>query len=271
MRKRLTHFLKKFPRLYSLVAKVYGYGASRSRYLRERFWGTKITEKEWATRHLRKGNDWNDMKHLGDNDEWVKSYRDSQDHSHRHFLLENIAKFSPFYSILEIGCNCGPNLYLLARKFPDAEIVGIDINPRAVQKGNEWFAQEGIKNVRLLVGKADELGRFDDKTFDIVFTDAVLIYIGPDKIKEVIKGMLRITRKALILFEWHSFSCASNPRGVYVGHWLRDYVALLREFVAEESIHTIKMPEGLWADKSWQKYGGVVEVNLDTQGAKQRR
>jgi ubiquinone/menaquinone biosynthesis C-methylase UbiE len=169
---------------------------------------------------------------------------------------------------LEIGCNCGPNLYLLARRFPDVEIVGIDINPAAVQKGNDWFTQEGIKNVKLLLGKADELGQFKDKSFDIVFTDAVLIYIGPDKIKEVIKGMLGITRKALILFEWHSFGCASHPLGVHVGHWMRDYVSLLKEFVPQENIYVIKMPEELWADKYWQKYGGVVEVDLENQRRK---
>jgi ubiquinone/menaquinone biosynthesis C-methylase UbiE len=262
MRKRLTHLLEKFPRLYSLVAKVYGYGASRSRYLRERLLGTRITEKEWATRHLRSGNDWNNTKHIGESDEWVKCYWDSRDHGHRSFLLEHISKFSAISSILEIGCNCGPNLYLVARKFPEARIVGIDINPEVVQRGNEWLAQEGIKNVKLLVGKADELGQFDDKTFDIVFTDAVLIYIAPDKIKEVMKSMLRITRKALILFEWHSFGCKSNPSGVYVGHWMRDYAALLKEFVPEENIHITKMPEELWPDKYWQKYGAVIEVTV---------
>jgi ubiquinone/menaquinone biosynthesis C-methylase UbiE len=260
MRKRLTPLLKKFPWLYALVAKIYSYGASKFRYLEERLLGTRITEKEWATRHLRRGNDWNDTKHLGDNDEWVKSYWDSRDHSHRPFLLEHISKFSPISSILEIGCNCGPNLYLLARKFPEAQLVGIDINAAAVQKGNEWFAQEGIKNVKLLVGKADELGRFEDKTFDIVFTDAVLIYIAPDKIKEVIKGMLRIASKAVILLEWHSFGHTSNPLGVHVGHWMRDYVALFKEFVPEENIHITKMPEELWPDKYWQKYGAVIEV-----------
>jgi len=265
MRERLKHILKNFPRLYSLVAKIYSYGASKFRYLEERLLGTRITEKEWATRHLRRGNDWNDTKHLGDNDEWVKSYWDSRDHSHRPFLLEHISKFSPVSSILEIGCNCGPNLYVLAKKFPDVKIVGIDINPAAVQKGNEWFTQEGIKNVRLLVGMADQLGQFEDKSFDIVFTDAVLIYIGPDKIKEVIKGMLRISSKALILLEWHSFDRASNPLGIHVGHWMRDYVALLNEFVPEETIHISKMPEELWADKCWQKYGGFIGVTLNNQ------
>ena len=265
MRKRLTHLLKKFPRLYSLVAKIYSLGASKFRYLEERLLGTRITEKEWATRHLRRGNDWNDTKHLGDNDEWVKSYWDSRDHGHRPFLLEHISKFSAISSILEIGCNCGPNLYLLARKFPEAQLVGIDINPAAVQKGNEWFAQEGIKNVKLLVGKADELEKFEDKSFDIVFTDAVLIYIGPDKIIEVMKGMLRIASKAVILLEWHSFDHASNPLGVHVGHWMRDYIALLQKFVPEKTIRVIKMPEQFWSDKYWQKYGAVIEVTVEDQ------
>ncbi len=56
-----------------------------------------------------------------------------------------------------------------------AQIRGIDINPMAIQRGNEWLAQEGISNVRLSVGKADELEEFPDKSFDVVFTDAVLI------------------------------------------------------------------------------------------------
>lgn len=271
MRERLKRLLKKSPRLYSFVARIYSFGALKFRYLHERLSGTRLAEREWATRHLRRGSDWNNKKHLGDGGEWIKGYWDSRDHSHRQFLLEHISNFFPVSSILEIGCNCGPNLYLLARKFPHVEIVGIDINPAAVQKGNEWFAQEGIKNVKLLLGKADELGQFKDKSFDIVFTDAVLIYIGPDKIKEVIKGMLRITRKALILFEWHSFGCASHPLGVHVGHWMRDYVSLLKEFVPQESIHVTKMPEELWADKYWQKYGGVLEVDLEDQGRGLRR
>jgi hypothetical protein len=268
MRERLKRLLQKSPRLSSFVAKVYSYSALKLRYMQERLLGTRLAEKEWATRHLRGGSDWNSTQHLGDNDGWLKAYWESRDHSHRQFLLEHITKFSPVSSILEIGCNCGPNLYLLARKFPEAEIVGIDINPAAVQKGNEWFAREGIKNVRLLVGKADDLGQFEDQRFDIVFTDAVLIYIGPDKIKKVIQGALRVTRKALVLFEWHSFGAAANPRGVYVGHWMRDYTALLKESVPEENIHATKMPEELWADRSWQEYGGVVVADLEKQGRK---
>lgn len=243
---------------------------------------TIVTDKEWLTRHLY--------------DEcWIESYWRSRNHPHRSFLVERICKFSPIYGILEIGCACGPNLYHIAKKFPDAEVRGIDINPMAVQKGNEWFKREGISNVKLEVGKAQQLEQFADKSFDVVFTDAVLIYISPDEIKQVIKEMLRIGR-VLVLNEWHTFNKwwplllntyyylklkseeyllsrqrfstlrarALKPKaaslGLFVGHWVRDYKALFEEFVPKEKICITKLPKELWSDRGWQRWGAVIEV-----------
>jgi ubiquinone/menaquinone biosynthesis C-methylase UbiE len=259
----LGHYLERWPGLYRLVVRTYF--ALKPVHLKELIVGTKAREKEWATRHLheaeRRRDDWGEGS-----DDWIKGYWNSQNHSHRPFLIEKISGFSPVSSILEMGCNCGPNLYLLAKKFPDAEITGIDINPLAVQKGNEWLAREGISNVKLLVGKADELEQFRDKSFDVVFTDAVLIYVGPDKIKEVMKGMIRVARRALVLMEWHCFQPQhKDPNGLGVyhqGHWKRDYVALLKQFVRAEQIRVTKIPEDIWPDENWRTVGAIVEVVL---------
>jgi ubiquinone/menaquinone biosynthesis C-methylase UbiE len=261
MKEQLKHLLEKWPALYRFGETSY----YRFRRLKEYLLGTRVSERGWATRHLRKGEKERDDWCKGSND-WIKGYWDSQDHPHRPFLMERISKFSP-NSILEIGCNCGPNLRLLAKKFPDAKIMGIDINPMAVQKGNEWLAQEGITNVKLSVGKADELRQFRDKSFDVVFTDAVLIYIGPDKIKEVIGEMIRITRRAGILVEWHSFeSERKDPKGLgiyYKSLWKRDYVALLKQLVREEQIHVTKITEDIWPEENWKRWGGVIEVIIE--------
>lgn len=243
MKERIKYFLEKWPALYSFVAKGY----ARFRYLEVFLLGTRVKERQWATRHLRKGERRRDDWGKGSND-GIKGYRDSRNHLHRPFLIEAISKFNPS-SILEIGCNCGPNLYLLAKKFPDAEIIGIDINPVAVQKGNEWFAQEGISNIKLLESKADELEQFHDKSFDVVFTWAVLILVRLDKIKEVMKEMIRITRKRLIILEMYGKD-KNKGLGFYHGiYWKRDYVALLRQFIPdfpEDKIHITKFPEDLW-------------------------
>ena len=265
MKEQLKHLLEKMPILYLFVAKVYTYSTLRFRYLKYLLAGTKAIEKEWATRHLREDERERDDWGKG-NDDWINGYRDSLDHPHRSFLIETISRFNPS-SILEIGCNCGPNLYLLAKKFPDAKIIGIDINPMAVQKGNEWLVEEGISNITLLEGKADELGQFQDKSFDVVFTDAVLIYMGPDKIKEAMKEMVRIARHALIFMEWHSFEPDhTDPYGLGVfhsGNWKRDYVALLKQFVPEEDIYVTKITGDIWPDKNWKELGGVIEVIIE--------
>jgi ubiquinone/menaquinone biosynthesis C-methylase UbiE len=226
-----------------------------------------LTDKEWATRHVY-------------DEDWIESYWKSRDHPHRTFLADKIGKFFPIRSVLEIGCASGPNLYNIARKFPDADLRGIDINPMAVQKGNEWFRQESISNVKLEVGRAQELAQFADKSFDVVFTDAVLIYISPDEIEQLVKEILRIGR-AVVLCEWQLFSVwlalllnayyclrlkseafkfKSASHGFFVGHWVRDYRILFKKFVPKENIRIHKLPKEMWDDKGWQTWGVIIEV-----------
>ena len=255
MRNLLRSFIIKYPLLYNIVENCY----SVLRKVKYKFQGTETDEKYWARRHISKKrqNDWNT-----ENDDWIISYWKSIEHPHRQFLIDIIADYKPM-SILEIGCNCGPNLCLLAKKFPDAEITGIDINPAAVKMGKEMLIKENISNVKLLVVKADELKQFKDNSFDVVFTDAVLIYLGPDKIKKVLEEMLRISIKALILFEWQDFKSQSNPLGKFKRHWVRNYFALIKEFIPEEQIKIIKSPKDFWNDKNWQKYGAVIEIMIN--------
>ena len=197
MREKIILFLKRFPAIHRFVKNLYW----KSLGLRARILGTKIEEKKWATRNF----------------EDVKKDFDNLNHPHRQLLIEKVGEFQPCLRILEIGCGYGPNLYLIAKRFPKTEIVGIDINPLSIQEGNKWLTQKNISNVKLLVGKTDYLNQLPDKSFDIVFTDATLMYIGPDKIKKTIQEMIRITRRAIVLFEWH---CENNdPYGLGTYHF----------------------------------------------------
>lgn len=234
-------FITKNPIIYKIARTVYW----KIQELSEKFLGTKVQERNWGKRSGR---------------EWVvKDYWEGRDHPHRQLLMERIAKFAPLSSVLEVGCNCGPNLYLLAKKFPGIKIKGIDINPEAIKIGNELFAQEGIENVELVVGKADDINKFPDKSFDIVLTDAILIYIAPDKIEKVIKEMIRVSKKGIILLEHQDKE--SDGLGDYnLGSWKRNYEKLLKQFSPESQIRLIKIPDKLWPDKNWRKFGYIIEA-----------
>ncbi len=267
IRKSIASRLRSWPWLYQIAARVYS--ALYPVHLLELFAGTRAQERSWAKRHLYGGRDWDNAEDTGKDNEWVTGYWGSRNHPHRAFLLDKIAACAPFSSVLEIGCNCGPNLFLVAKKFPEATIRGIDINPGAVQKGNELLAREGITNVCLSVARADELGQFPDKSFDIVFTNSLLMYIGPDKIKSVIGEMVRITRRALILLERHCFEPDSKGNGLGVYRyraWERDYAALLRQFLPQEPIQVSRIPEEIWPESPrWTEVGAVIEVVMEQQ------
>lgn len=256
MRKGYLKLFKKYPMIYFIAERIFSW-YKRAIYF---FRGSKPEERYWKDRHLkkrpRKKDDWG-----GVDTDWIESYKNSTGHPHRKFLIDRIASYQPS-SVLEIGCNCGPNLFLLSRELPTAELTGVDINSMAVKSGKEWFKQEGIKNVKLFACKADGLERFENKSFDIVFTDAVLIYFGPDKIKNVITEILRISKKVIILFEWNDFVNLNNSQGKFFKHWVRNYNALFREFVDAEKIKTEKIPENIWQDDNWQKHGAIVEIMI---------
>ena len=165
-----------------------------------------------------------------------------------------------------MGCASGPSLYLLAKELPQAQLVGVDINAEAVAYGNVQFRKEGIANVRLVTGRAGELNQFQSGAFDIVFTNALLIYIGPDKIREVVTDLLRLARQALVLVELQRFEAdRKDPLGLGIyheGNWVRDYVKLLKQFVPEDRIRVTRIPEEVWPVMPWNQRGAVIEASL---------
>ncbi len=236
MKEKIKKILEKYPLIYSLAQKILWQISG----LKVKFCGTTFLENYWQRKEF---NDFSGVNH-----------------PHRSFLIEKIANLQPFLNILEIGCGYALNLYLLAKKFPQAKFTGIDINQKAIEAGKKLLKKERIKNVELLVGKADKLNNFPEKNFDVVFTDAVLMYIGPDKIKGIIREILRIAKKGIILVEWHTPNQKKDIYDAHIGVWKRDYVSLLKEFFPKEKIILSKITPEIWPDQNWQKWGYIIEV-----------
>lgn len=235
-------FLRKWPGLYRLL---------QGRYYRFRLalethvLGSRVQEWTWRTRHLYKGSG------------WVREYLCSTAHPHREQVVAAIAAFSPFESILEIGCNAAPNLILLADRFPHTRLMGIDINKQAIKTGEKHLKDLGVENIKLFVGKADQLGWIKDKSIDVVFTDAVLMFVGPDKIYGLLREMERIARKGLIFNEYHSLV---PPAGNYDGgRWVYNYEKLFQESFPSAKWEIRK---SMFTGGGWDKYGAFMEVRL---------
>ena len=159
-----------------------------------------------------------------------------------------------FGSLLELGSSCGNRLAVIAKGRPDARFVGIDINRLAVTCGNRWLFDEGLHNVTLDCGRIEDLSVYPDRSFDVVFSWAALMYVRPARIPDTLKGVLRVSAKAVVLIEMQTASSDENRTGVYYppGNWKRDYVGLLEEAGAAPS-----RVECEWVDESiWSPGGG---------------
>lgn len=211
------------------------------------FFGSKTDELYWKFRHIFDKS-------------WAKSYisDSSVNNSHRVFLINRISNFYPFNSILEFGCASGPNLYLLAKKFPNIKIYGIDISSNAIEEGKEYFENKNIKNVFLSAGRGvDVLKNFKDKSIDLIFTDAVLIYSGINKIEDVIKEISRVASKGIVFLELHH----SLSSSVYKDNWIHNYQILLEKYINKEKIKINRIPKGIW-EGNWADSGHIIEVRF---------
>jgi SAM-dependent methyltransferase len=95
---------------------------------------------------------------------------------HRIQLLQIIEKYYPFETILDVGYGNGTDLDLLQFAYPEIKTQGYD--PGYVQETKLPFP---------------------DKSFDIVFTDGVIMYLE-DK-RALIDELKRIAKRAIILME----------------------------------------------------------------------
>jgi len=214
--------------------------------LANKIFGTKTDEFYWKFRHMfDKG--------------WAENYisEKSIDNPHRKFLIEKILNYFPFENVLEIGCASGPNLYILAKKFPGVKFYGIDISKKAIKTGRDFFKKENMENVFLEIGEAEKLNKFSDKSIDIIFTDAVLIYLGMDKINLAIKEMLRVAKKAIILHEQHNELSPS----IYQDRWIHNYKNLFGKFIPKEKIRIDKISKKL-SKEGWGELDYIIEVKL---------
>ena len=178
---------------------------------------------------------------------WVEEYWGSINHSHRHLILKAIRRIGCFDSLLEMGSNCGCNIAYLKEKLPDsrAKFLGVDINIDALFTG-----MERMPDVRFLRCPLLDLDFIKDDSFDIVLSDAVLLYVEDGK--KIIDIMAKIAKKGIILAEWKA-----EGEQILHGHYARDYAKLLKEQGKFQKVEEKKITEEFWPNATWAELGYI--------------
>jgi 2-polyprenyl-3-methyl-5-hydroxy-6-metoxy-1,4-benzoquinol methylase len=102
-------------------------------------------------------------------------------------------------SILEVGCGGCYLLKNLSIILPEADIHGIDISKKQIDFGI-WFSKlppKMIENVSIM----DITNQTPDRTFDFVYTQAVIMHMSTDRSILALKNIKKISNKYVLLIE----------------------------------------------------------------------
>ncbi len=99
--------------------------------------------------------------------------------------------------ILELGCAMGGNIIPLALRFPDAQVVGVDLSPRQIERARADAAHFDVPNLRL---EAMSIADVDESfgVFDYIICHGVFSWVPP----EIQRRIFEISKRQL------------SPRGV---------------------------------------------------------
>lgn len=91
---------------------------------------------------------------------------------------------------LEVGCNKGHNIEAISLG-ADIDVIGIEINAHLCTRPD------------IIHGSAYELP-WCENVFDLVFTAGVLIHIPPDRLRDAMTEMRRVSSKYVMMIEYFS-------------------------------------------------------------------
>jgi pseudaminic acid biosynthesis-associated methylase len=123
------------------------------------------------------------------------------------------------HSVLELGANIGLNLKALRTLLPEADLVAVEINSKAV----EHLKQDG--NIQIY--HQSILTFTPTASYDFVLVKGVLIHLNPDYLAQVYELLFQASARYICIAEYY------NPTPVEVSYRRHEGKLFKRDFAGE--------------------------------------
>jgi len=154
-------------------------------------------------------------------------------------LIEQAA-IRPGHRVLEIGCGTGSVLVLVKRRHPDAEVVGLDPDPKALARARRKAARASV-SVALDQGFSGDM-HYPDRSFDRVLSSFMFHHL--DKVeKERTLGEVRRVLKPGGVFHMVDFAGGDARSGGLLARMLHSHHRLADN--DEDRVLTLMRQAGL--------------------------
>ncbi len=117
-------------------------------------------------------------------------------------LYNTIYKLGP-KTIYEVGCGSGQHLANMQKILPDTVVSGCDINSEQTKFGRDVLKIDAkiYDNVKTLDFAWTTVPKTLGQTYDVVYSQAVLMHLSHSNALACLKNMLKISNKHVILIE----------------------------------------------------------------------
>lgn len=105
-------------------------------------------------------------------------------------------------SILDVGCGGGLFTIRLAKHFPSAQVLGIDLSTKAIEIANSHLRKQKIINVKFNTPATPQLD-FSPGSFDIVTATLVCHHLPDEELIDFLKRAYQISNHAVIINDLH--------------------------------------------------------------------
>lgn len=164
---------------------------------------------------------------------YVMGVADPAHYLHHRILRACLDTASPLEPrrILDAGSGPGDHSFYLARRFPNAQVLGIDVDSRRVESSREAARELGLSNVWFDVADcASASAAWCREPFDLIISIDVLEHI-PDQERALSNLVAMLSPGGVMIVHIPT----SRPRPVPFGRWLTGFHAWAEEeHVAEE-------------------------------------
>lgn len=182
--------------------------------------------------HTEKAALWNVWAKAPKDYDWLDAYWKSRDGVDRQQVIDHLP---PFWSLLELGCNCGPMLAAVHARKPGVKLGGVDISEEAVQECQERVPSALVTYADLMDWLPDQ----PDQSWDVVLTYFTLAYMEPTDLIGVVEEMLRVGRYIAIAeptATHRMYAQETKKQEAHMSFWVHNYPGLCADLGVEPQV-----------------------------------
>ena len=167
--------------------------------------------------------------------------------------LKNLHKIPKPNSILDLGCGGGYFTIKLAKQFPKAQVVGIDISHEAIIFAQKKLQNANVGNVVFEVPSSNQLS-YSPNSFDLVTSTLVCHHLTDDQLIDFLKKAYRMAAKTIIINDLHRHWLA------YLSFALIAKLAFPNRLIFHDGLLSIKRA---FKRQDWIYYLKAAEIPLE--------